>query len=101
MAVTDLQAGRLDADFVARVRAEICKACPAIQNESAGTTNHASRIALVGRIIKNLDGYTQQFAAYVAVDGTIMAQASLTAATDAQIGTALSALIDMFALQNA
>jgi hypothetical protein len=103
MATNDMTAGLADGDnqFVARVKAALCKACPAVQNESAGTANHAVRLALVGRILQNPTGYAQRFAVYVAVDSTVAAQSTLAAATDAQIETATNSLLDMFSLQNA
>ena len=105
MALTDAIVGALPASdpaFVGRVKAALCKACPAIQNESAGTANHAVRLSLVGRILANPDGYAQRFAPYVAAESTFFAaQSTLAGATDAQIETATNANLDMFALQNA
>jgi hypothetical protein len=103
MATNDLTAGQSDTDalHVARVKAALLKACPAIQNEAAGTTNHAVRLLLVGRILANPSGYAQRCAVLVAVDATVAAQTTLAAATDAQIESATSALLDMLSLQGA
>ena len=104
MPLTDLIAGQAanDPQFVARVKAALAKACPAVQNESGGTANHAVRLTLVGRILSSPDGYAARFATYVACDATLYANnSSLTGATDAQIENAVNSLLDMFALQNA
>jgi hypothetical protein len=101
MATNDLTAGFSDTDsqHLARVKAALAKACTAIQNEASGTTNHAVRLTLVGRILNNPASYTQKFAVLVAVDSTVAAQTSLQSATDSQIENATNALLDMFALQ--
>lgn len=102
MALTNLIAGQPDQQFTNRVKASLAKACSAIQNESAGTANHAVRLTLVGRILGAPDSYAQRFALYTACESTFFAaQSTLAGASDAQVDNAVNSLLDMFALQGA
>lgn len=89
---------RTDVAFLARVRARLGQAAPAIVNESAGTANHAARVSLAGRVLAEPDLWAGRFAVVVAGQPTPAAQATLAAVTDAQITAAVDSLLDSFAL---
>lgn len=88
-----------DATFQNRVIGALSAQCIVVNGESQGTANHAQRLTLMRNIVRDPVSYAQEFAPIIASVTPLNALASLSAATDAQILTAIQAVYDAFALQ--
>ena len=88
-----------DVNFQNRVVGALNAQCVVVNNEAGATTNHALRLALMGRVIASPEGYARKFSPLICVVAPISSLASYGVATDAQILTAVAAVWDALAVQ--
>ena len=102
MAITyqDVGSSVNDVNFQYRVVGALNAQSVVVNNEAGGVTNHALRLALMGRVIANPEAYARKFSPLICVIAPISSLATYGAATDAQLLTAVAAVWDAFAVNS-
>ena len=81
-----------------RVRVAVVVAAEKIRVESTGTTNHANRLTWARQVFIDPAGVTQRMLWAVLAQNRAVALASIIAADDATVQTAVDAAVDVFAV---
>lgn len=95
----DIGATINDVNFQNRVIGALNAQCVVVNNEGA-VSNHALRIALMGRVIAAPQDYARKFSPLICSIAPVSGLATVGAATDAQLLTGVAAVWDAFALQS-
>lgn len=95
--LAELKTLESDGTLQTAVEVALWKAAYDIQQEDAGTTNHSNRLKWAKAVLKDPAGSKDDFLRYLLAANSAAALATIQAASDATIESAVAAAVDIFA----